>query len=198
MVGSGSFTRDHGMNQSFRLLTCFLTLAVVATHSSHAVTLDRHKQIQPAKKAHEATKPHEATATGHHRTAALKKPAHVAHAGAARRKSAPSVDASEKAAVPPLSGDLALVKNAINLIRKAKTAEATAIEKTIDDPAAQKLVEWFILRHPDSEANFRRYATFIADNPGWPSMGLLRRRAEARLWQERSDARTIHNFTGDR
>ena len=98
----------------------------------------------------------------------------------------------------PLSGDLAAVRNAIDLARKAKTSEATAIEKTIGDPAARKLVEWFILRHPEADANFSRYAAFIADNPGWPSMGLMRKRAEARLWQERSDAATVRNFVGDR
>src|SRR5664279_2002373 len=179
------------MHQRFAPLTCFLTLAVLAAHSGHAVALDRHKQVQPARKAHEAT------GAGHHRTAALRKPGHKAHDKVAR-KSAPSADAPAKPPVPQLSGDLAAVKNAIDLMRKAKTAEATAMAKTIGDPAAQKLVEWFILRHSDSEANFRRYAAFIADNPGWPSMALLRRRAEARLWQERSDAATVHNFTGDK
>src|ERR1700682_3307307 len=101
------------------------------------------------------------------------------------------------AAAPPLSGDLAAVRDAIDLARKAKTNEATAIQKTIGDPAARKLVEWFILRHPDAEANFGRYAAFITDSPGWPSMGLMRKRAEARLWQERSDAATVRNFVGD-
>jgi len=179
------------MNQRFGLLTCFLSLAVVTTHSDSAVALDRHKPIQHVNKAHDATD------AGHHRAAALRKPAHKAHDRVAHR-SAPSTDVSRKPPAPPLSGDLAAVKNAIDLMRKAKTAEASAMEKTIGDPAAQKLVEWFILRHSDSEADFRRYATFIADNPGWPSMGLLRRRAEARLWQERSDAKTVHNFTGDK
>ena len=70
----------------------------------------------------------------------------------------------------PLTGDLAAVRQAIDLVRKGKTGEATAIGKTIADPAAQKLVEWFILRHPDGDANFSRYAAFIADNPNWPSM----------------------------
>jgi len=179
------------MNQRFGLLTCFLSLAVVTTHSDSAVALDRHKPIQHVNKAHDATD------AGHHRAAALRKPAHKAHDRVAHR-SAPSTDVSRKPPAPPLSGDLAAVKNAIDLMRKPKTAEASAMEKTIGDPAAQKLVEWFILRHSDSEADFRRYATFIADNPGWPSMGLLRRRAEARLWQERSDAKTVHNFTGDK
>jgi soluble lytic murein transglycosylase len=61
---------------------------------------------------------------------------------------------------------------------------------------AQKLVEWLILRHPSGEAGFRRYVAFIADNPNWPGIGLLRRRAEARLWQERRDAATVRRFTG--
>jgi len=86
------------------------------------------------------------------------------------------------------------VRQAIDLVRKGKTGEATAIGKTIADPAAQKLVEWFILRHPDGEANFNRFAAFIADNPHWPSMALFRRRAEVRLWQERSDAATVRRF----
>ena len=117
---------------------------------------------------------------------------------AAQRKSTGSSDAPPSSAEAfPLSADLAAVKNAIDLARKAKTSEATAVQKAIGDPAARKLVEWFILRHPEVDANFSRYAAFIADNPDWPSMGLMRKRAEARLWQERSDAATIRNFVGD-
>jgi soluble lytic murein transglycosylase len=184
---------DHGMNQRFRPLTCFVTLAMLAALSSDAIALARHKQIQHAKKADAPSK------AGHQRNAAHKKGRHAVHAAAARRKPAPSIDVpSQSAAASPLSGDLAAVKQAIDLARKVKTGEATLIEKTIGDPAAQKLVEWFILRHPDGQAIFTRYAAFIADNPDWPSMGLMRRRAEARLWQERSDATTVHSFTGDR
>jgi soluble lytic murein transglycosylase len=177
------------MNQRFRPLTCFFTLAMLAALSTDATALARHDRT------HHARKPHEATGARHHKKAALKKRGHVA---AARRKSAPSADVTpQSAAASPLSGELAAVKTAIDLARKGKTSEATVMEKTIGDPAAQKLVEWFILRHPDGAASFSRYATFIADNPGWPSMGQLRRRAEARLWQEQSDAATIHRFTGD-
>ena len=98
----------------------------------------------------------------------------------------------------PLTGDLALVKEAIDLARKAKTQEATDIRNKITDPAAQKLVEWYILRHPETIAPFSRYAAFIAANPEWPSAALLRRRAEARLWEQRSDAATVRGFIGDR
>jgi soluble lytic murein transglycosylase len=156
---------------------------MLAALSNNATALARHKQI------------HHSSRAGHHRDAALKKGRDAAEA---RRKSEPALNApAETAAASPLTGDLAAVKQAFDLVRKGKTGEATTLEKTIGDPAAQKLVEWFVLRHPDGAANFNRYATFIADNPGWPSMGQLRRRAEACLWQERSDAATVHRFTGD-
>ena len=62
---------------------------------------------------------------------------------------------------------------------------------------AAKLVEWALLRHSDSEAGFDRYAAFIRANPDWPSIPLLRRRAEARLWQERRDGATVRRFVGE-
>jgi soluble lytic murein transglycosylase len=174
------------MNQCFRPLTCLFALAMLTAFSSDAVAVARHKQTHHAKKAD----------AGHKRHAAgQKKGRHAAHAAAPRRKSAKSTDTSAPAeTATPLTGDLAAVRQAIDLVRKSKTGEATAIGKTIGDPAAQRLVEWFILRHPDGEANFNRYAAFIADNPHWPSMSLFRRRAEVRLWQERSDAATVRRF----
>jgi soluble lytic murein transglycosylase len=178
---------------NLRPLSCFLTLAVLALCSTDAVARASHKH-QHGKKSHEAT-----GARHHHRNAALKKAGHAKHVVAARQKSTRSGDVtSPNAEASPLSGDLAAVKDAIGLSRKGKTSEATAIQKTIGDPAARKLVEWFILRHPETDANFSRYAAFIADSPDWPSMGLLRKRAEARLWQERSDTATVRNFVGDR
>jgi soluble lytic murein transglycosylase len=186
------------MNQRYRPLTCLSALVILAAFSSEAAAHARHKQIEHAKKADAAGK-----RPGHQRHAALKKgkhekEKHAAHVAKARHEPASSDDEpSQAVAAPQLSGDIALVKQAIDLARESKSGEASALEKTIGDPAAKKLVEWFLLRHPDSDANFNRYAAFMADNPGWPSMGLMRRRAEARLWQERSDAATVHRFTGD-
>jgi soluble lytic murein transglycosylase len=95
--------------------------------------------------------------------------------------------------LPP---DVAAVEHAIELVRQRKAGEATALATLIGDPVAQKLVEWTLLRHPDSEAGFERYAGFVRANPNWPSIRLLRRRAEARLWQERRDATTVRRFVG--
>jgi soluble lytic murein transglycosylase len=179
------------MNQRYRPLTCLSALVILAAFSSEATALARHKH---AEKADAASKP------GHQRHAALKKGKHEKdkHAAKARHKPASSGDEpSQAVAAPQLTGGIAVVKQAIDLTRESKFGEASALEKTIGDPAGKKLVEWFLLRHPGADANFNRYAAFIADNPGWPSMGLMRRRAEARLWQERSDAATVHRFTGD-
>ena len=116
---------------------------------------------------------------------------------AGQRKPTTPIDApAPTVAATPLSGDPSAVKQAIDLVRKGKTSEATGIKKSIDDPVAQKVVEWLILRDPSGNAGFGRYAAFIADNPSWPGIRLLRRRAEGRLWQERSDAATVRRFTG--
>ncbi|HZC94580.1 MAG TPA: lytic transglycosylase domain-containing protein [Bradyrhizobium sp.] len=178
------------MMQRFWPLTCFFALTMLAGVSSDA--LARSKSVPHPKKTDAAS------AERHPRKSAHGKSRHPAHVAAKRRKTPPVEAASQGPAAPPLTGDLAAVRQAIDLARKAKTGEATAIEKTIGDPAAQKLVEWFILRHPDANANFSRYAAFIVDNPNWPSIGLMRRRAEARLWQEKQDAATVHGFTRDR
>src|SRR5690349_16859297 len=166
---------------------------------------------QQAKK--EAAKPAAKKETKPAREAAARKPAAkktaqrkgkpVKQAAKAKRgkKVADEDDDDEdeqKPQVPPLTGDLAVVKKVIDLAREGETDDATEAAKAIADPAGQKLVEWFILREPDSQARFARYAAFIAANPAWPSHALLRRRAEARLWQEKADAATIRAFFTDK
>jgi len=101
-------------------------------------------------------------------------------------------------ATAPLPPALTTAKEAIALIRKGKTQEAAELAESIDDPVAVKLVRWARLRHSDSQAGFDRYAAFISANPDWPSISLFRRRAEARLWQERRDAETVRRFVGEK
>jgi soluble lytic murein transglycosylase len=90
--------------------------------------------------------------------------------------------------------DVTAVKQAIDLVRKNRQDEAIGVEGSITDPVARKLVEWVILRSEDSSASFSRYNAFIAANPSWPSISLLRRRAETVLWQEQSDPQTVLGF----
>ncbi|MBR0697449.1 lytic transglycosylase domain-containing protein [Bradyrhizobium lablabi] len=188
------------MNRCLRPLTYVAALAALALFSMDATAKPSHqhqakKSHGAGKKAHDAKKEtrhqRDAKATGKHRNAKR---------GAEERKSAKSTKPSvpEQANAPQLTGDLATVKDAILAARRGKIGEATEIQARIADTAGQKLVEWYILRHSESDANFSRYAAFIAANPDWPSLTLLRRRAEARLWQERSGAAKVHAFTADR
>jgi soluble lytic murein transglycosylase len=176
------------MTKTFRPLTCALTLAVCAGLSSQGLARTPQKPGSHGKKAASA---HEARLGK-----AAAKQGKDADRVAARAK--PSTEtAADSAKTPELTGDPALVKSAFDLIRQGKTTDATATAQTIGDPVAKRLAEWFILRHSESEATFSRYASFVADNPGWPGTGLMRRRAEARLWQEKSDPATVRKFIGD-
>ena len=190
-----------------KLGTGLVVLVALAGTPGEAVALAHQRQVHHRQIHHEGRAD---VARGprhrHKHKSVSKKSKHGRHVAAKRHsketshKHAPShkqIEPHQSAATPPLTGDAAKVKDVFDLARRGKTSDATAAEKTIADPAARKLAEWLILRDPASGAKFSRYAAFIAENPGWPGVTLLRRRAEARLWQQRSDARTVHVFTGD-
>jgi soluble lytic murein transglycosylase len=107
-------------------------------------------------------------------------------------RSTPALAMATSAATSPL--DLNALKQAVDLVGKSRSDEAANLENSISDPLARKLIEWLVLRSDDTTAAFARYAAFIAANPSWPSIVTLRRRAEAMLWQERSDPTTVLAF----
>src|SRR5262249_4885889 len=71
-------------------------------------------------------------------------------------------------ATAPLSHDFALTKQALQLVRQRKFADATMLARSMGDTVAQKLVEWALLRNPDDTIGFNRYALFIHANADWP------------------------------
>jgi soluble lytic murein transglycosylase len=128
-----------------------------------------------------------------------------------KHKSAPEAKRSERvfgtrlplpsdqpSAPTQLSPDLAATKQAISLVQRGKFTDATTLAASIKDRVAQKVVEWALLRNADATAGFERYAAFVHANTEWPSIPLLRKRAEARLWNERRDPATVHGFIGAR
>ncbi|UZE48229.1 lytic transglycosylase domain-containing protein [Rhodopseudomonas sp. P2A-2r] len=94
--------------------------------------------------------------------------------------------------------DIAAIADATKLAMSGKTAAATQRRDQIRDPLGRRVAEWVILRANDNDADFARYAAFMRDNPAWPSMGLLQRRAEARLWTERAESGTVLAFFAQR
>ncbi|WP_298267967.1 lytic transglycosylase domain-containing protein [uncultured Bradyrhizobium sp.] len=197
------------MNRCLRPLACFATAAALALCPVQAIAKPHHqaKSGHGDKKALSA-KSNTKSNTKSAREAASGKRRHARHSAdkhkSAKAKSVPSKPAEtakasepEKPAGPQLSGDLATIRDAILAARRGKTDEATDIQAKITDPVGRKLVEWYLLRHSESSAPFSRYAAFVTANPDWPSVTLLRKRAEARLWQERSEPATVHGFTLD-
>jgi soluble lytic murein transglycosylase len=107
------------------------------------------------------------------------------------------IEKSRREDTKPLPPDVAAAKQAIDLVRRHKTKDATTLAASNGDPVVSKLAEWALLRQSGSEAGFDRYATFIRANPDWPSMPLLRRRAEMNLWREHRDSTTVRRFLGE-
>jgi soluble lytic murein transglycosylase len=128
----------------------------------------------------------------------------ASHALAARTSAPAAKPPKDEAGVPfgnaafVQKSDLDAVKEALDLVRHAKTDQAADVGRRIQDPIARKVVEWAILRSDDNTADSFRYHDFITANPGWPSVGLFRRRAEAMLWQEHAVLGNIRTVTADR
>ena len=180
------------MKRQLLPLVGVLTSIMLTPLPGEALAAAKHKQSQHAKKA-DASERHSKVA---HKGGG--KTSRVAAHGKSKDKSAPAPkDTARAPDAPPLTGDLALVKDAIDAARQGKTADATATEAKITDPTAQKLVEWFILRQADVDVGYSRYIAFVASEPNWPGSNAMRRRAEARLWQEKADAATVRNFIGN-
>jgi soluble lytic murein transglycosylase len=121
------------------------------------------------------------------------KPAAAAASTTASRPARLALASSE--AISP--ADLAALKDAINAARRGQASRAADLQQTISDPTARKLVEWAILRSDETESvALNRYLAFINENPSWPAIGMLRRRAEATLWSDRRDPSYVRAFFG--
>lgn len=159
-----------------RILVCSLAWTVVAVGHSDARATARHphhiKRHRPERAEHPK-----------HR------PLAVAKGSAAAAVSLP-VGRPELANLPP---DLATAKRALELVSRDKVVEAAALEDSTTNPMVRKLIEWALLRR-GGRIEFRRYRDFIAESPDWPSIPLLRRRAEVRLWREHADSATARSF----
>ena len=125
-------------------------------------------------------------------TAALP-PARLAPAPS-RRNGAP---AATTTSTRTSEADRNALERAFDLVRKGKEEAATELRNEIQDPVAQKLAEWMILRSGNG-LSAERFRAFIVANPGWPSIGFLRRRGEASLWENnRDDATVLGWFAGE-
>jgi peptidoglycan lytic transglycosylase len=189
-----------------RTLFYLLVSATIALPSVDAFSNPAHKQAasHPSKAVKAENHRHRAGTQASHRNKTAKGENHKhqsrTEAKHSERALGPRLllppDPTDSTPPTQLPPNLAAVKQAVGLIQQRKFSETTAAAASINDPVAQKLVEWAYLRVLDSPAGFDRYNTFLQANPDWSSVP-LRRRAEARLWQERRDASTVRRFVGE-
>jgi soluble lytic murein transglycosylase len=167
-----------------RTLVYLIASAIVALAGGDAFSAPRHKQVIAQRG--------KASKAEHHK----KRP--VAEAKQVERAPGPrtilATDTVGTSPPPQLSPDLAAVKQALQLVQQHKLSDAMKLAAS--DPAARKLIAWVALRDPNNAAGFDDYNSFIQANSDWPSIPLFRRRAEARLWQERRDGATVRRFVG--
>ena len=170
---------------TWRTRTC-LYLFVCSFASTAALLGSAEARTPPAHK--HQSRQHHAGKTEHGKSEHAKRGAPEAD----KRGAIPlPLDRPPAADLPPA---LAAVKQALDLVAHDKLADATAAEKSLADPVAQKLVEWALLRRGEREINFQRYDAFITSNPDWPGIPLFRHRAETRLWNGHPDAATVRRF----
>ena len=189
-------------------LVYLLASAVIALASVDAFSKTTHKHAasHPSKAIKAENRKHRVGTQGSHRNKTSKAENHKHESQTetkhSERAPGPRIllprDPMSTAVSTPatqLAPELAAIKQAIRLIQQHKFSEATGLTASINDPVAQKLVEWTYLRDSESTAGFDRYNAFLQANPDWSSM-VLRRSAEARLWQEGRGAATVRRFVG--
>jgi soluble lytic murein transglycosylase len=187
---------------SFRhLLAATAGLALVMAHvevawPSEPIPLPRARPASKTAKPEQAARPLSLAPDAETGTAANATSLAVQPPSSVKSLATPRIVASfapaATTATSPL--DLSTVKQALDLVRKNRQDEATATANSMTDPLARKLVEWVVLRSEDGSSDFSRYSAFINANPSWPSIPLLRRRAETALWQEQTDPQTVIAF----
>jgi hypothetical protein len=164
-----------------RILFCLLASAIIALTSDDAVSAAGHKQLTSHRGKGDKAERHK------HRPV---KDADRGERAPGPRTILPDIT-GRSTGTPVLSPELLGLKQALQLVQQRRFTDAAVFETSLGDPTAQKLVRWALLRNSDNPAGFDDYNSFIQANPDWPSLPLMRRRAEARLWQERRDAATV-------
>ncbi len=115
---------------------------------------------------------------------------------------APAAFAARDDSQPGASGDFtrskhsrarsnSLAVQAVDAALDAKYDNAAQMAKKSGDPVAVKLVEWINLRDNWTKAGYERLMRFVVDEPDWPFVTTLRRRAEYLLFTQKADPAVI-------
>jgi soluble lytic murein transglycosylase len=92
------------------------------------------------------------------------------------------------------NADLAALKAALARVRAENGVEALKLADKLADPVARSLVTWYAIRVTPKDVGFDRAARFLREHADWPTINLIRRRAEKLLYDEGKDAGTVRAF----
>ncbi|MBX3514973.1 MAG: transglycosylase SLT domain-containing protein [Xanthobacteraceae bacterium] len=94
------------------------------------------------------------------------------------------------------AGDAATIKKIIAQLKDGDFAQATSLSTNLSDPVARDLMTWLAIRYTPKDVGFDRTQDFIRRHPNWPSMVLIKRRAENLLLSEKRDPKEILGYFG--
>ncbi|MFD1701865.1 transglycosylase SLT domain-containing protein [Methylopila henanensis] len=92
------------------------------------------------------------------------------------------------------SADVAQVKAAVAAFQRGDLGGAMAVRASLRDPGAVALVDWLSIRFASRQVGFDRINSFLRAHRDWPTMSMVRRRAEEALWLENVNGATVRAF----
>lgn len=92
--------------------------------------------------------------------------------------------------------EAALVRDAIKAIAATNLSKGMELKAKVQDPAAQKLIDWYRLRSGYGEP--AEFKAFLAGNPAWPDRTLLQQRLEEAIFTQGGTAASIRAHFKDK
>jgi soluble lytic murein transglycosylase len=209
---------DSSDREMTHLVTAVLIWLIVAGASAPATGAPGAKVPVPARTAQrvpplpmpnprrDATKIETVTAAGNTAPTSLKTDdAEATRAPAQETEAKPLTPEAQHnhqldAAIAPVLGtalsqeDAQRLREALRAVSAGDPAKARALRAQMGDPAARKLVEWYVLRNGFGEP--ADFMAFSNANPDWPDRQLMRRRAEEQLLAIGGSSQKIRAFFG--
>jgi len=90
------------------------------------------------------------------------------------------------------------LRDAIDLIDNKRFNDADFLSRSFANPLATKIIDWLIVQDPDSGASFDRIEAFVRANSDWPSISIIRARAEMAMLKENIAPARVIGFFADR
>ncbi len=194
--GAGTFAfRVRAFSFGRRVLTCALAVVLlgitppVARAQDAAPAKAVPAKKAPAKKAAPAKAAPKTKAAAKPKAAAKAAPKGKAVAKApAKRPTAKPLPATAKA--PPIprrepftmsQKDRDIFTEAMRAVEARQWSRAKDVVSRSQTPILHKMIDWAYIREPGNHVGFGERTAFIANNPGWPGLQTIQRRAEEAL-----------------